>query len=180
MLTPEDHEAVAAQTRVLRIIIFSLLAGPLAFLTVVLMQPVEDPPLEGKMTLMAAGFAAIQVVLAVVVPKVVGQMHRRAIVEGRPLGNNLPAPTSDAQGLLAGLQVRRIISAALLESAAFFNIVAYQSERVPFTLAIVLLLLVGIAMLFPLRSFVEDWLDRELRTVNELRALRRKVDAAPR
>jgi hypothetical protein len=173
MLTHEDREAVTAMTRALRIIILCLLAGPVAFLTFVLMQPTEGPPQEGNMAMMAAGFSAVQVVLAVVVPKVVGQMHRRAIVEGRPLATNMPAPTSDAQGLLAGLQVRRIISAALLESAAFFNIVTYQSDRVPYTLAIVLLLLVGIAMMFPLRSFVEDWLDRELRTVNELRAIRR-------
>jgi hypothetical protein len=173
MLTPEDREAVGAQTRVLQIIIFSLLAGPLAFLTFVLLQPTEGLPDEGSMAQMAAGFAALQVVLAVVVPKIIGQQHRRAIVEGRPLSKDLPAPTSDARGLLGGLQMRRIIGAALLEGAAFFNLVAYQSERVPYTLAIVLLLLVGIAMLFPLRSFVEDWLDRELRTVNELSSIRR-------
>jgi hypothetical protein len=173
MLTSEDREAVVAPMRAIRIIIFSLLAGPLAFLTFVLMQPTEGPPREGSMALMAAGFAVVQVVLAIVVPKIIEQQHRRAIVEGRPLATNVPAPTSDAQGLLAGLQMRRIISAALLESAVFFNIVTYQSERAPYTLAIVLLLLLGIAMLFPLRSFVEDWLDRELRTVNELRAIRR-------
>jgi hypothetical protein len=173
MLTSDDREAVATQTRALRIIIGSLLAGPLAFLTFVLTQPTEGPPDEGNMALLAAGFAAVQVVLALVVPKIIEQQHRRAIVEGRPLSTNMPEPTSDAQGLLAGLQMRRIISAALLESAVFFNIVTYQNERAPYTLAIVLLLLVGIAMLFPLRSFVEDWLDRELRTVSELQALRR-------
>jgi hypothetical protein len=173
MLTSDDREAVAAQTRALRIIIGSLLAGPLAFLTFVLTQPTEGPPEKRSMAQIAAGFAALQVVLAVVVPKIVGQQHRRAIVEGRPLSKDLPAPTSDSQALLGGLQMRRIIGAALLEGAAFFNLVAYQSERVPYTLAIVLLLLVGISMLFPLRSFVEDWLDRELRTVNELRSIRR-------
>jgi hypothetical protein len=174
MLTPEDREAVAAQTRVLSIIIIAMMAGPLAFLTFLLvMQPTDDPPRSGNLTLIAAAFAAVQIVITIFVTKIIERVHRRAVVEGRPLGSNMAAPTGDAQGLLAGLQVRRILVAALLEGAAFFNLVAYLIERVPYTLAVVLVLIGGIGMLFPLRSFVEDWLDRELRTVNELRATRR-------
>jgi hypothetical protein len=50
-----------------------------------------------------------------------------------------------------------IIGVALLEGAGFFNLVAYMSERQWWTLAIVGVLMLLIAMMFPTLQQFESW-----------------------
>jgi len=97
---------------------------------------------------------------------------RRELVESK-LTNDGSTDLTDAGRLLQSLQVQKIIRGALLEGAAFMNIVVYQQGGPSYLLAVASVLLLGVAMLFPLQRMVEEWLDRELRTVRELRGLAR-------
>lgn len=63
---------------------------------------------------------------------------------------------------LAGTyQVELIIKVALLEGAAFYNIIAYRVEQQPWTLAIIAALLVFILMQFPTRSRIRNRIETE-------------------
>lgn len=178
MLTPDQQAAVGNVARVLRIIILALMAGPaifLAFVAFVLPPPQAadgDRP-STLITPVAAGMAGILASMSVVLPQVIGAQGRKAIAERRPLGNSPSPPADDAVALLAGYQTRRIVAAALLEGGAFFNILAYLQERQWYSAAIAIALIVGVGMLLPIRTLVEQWLERELRAVRELRDLNR-------
>jgi uncharacterized membrane protein len=54
--------------------------------------------------------------------------------------------------LLAGLQTRSIIRAALLEGAAIFNVFAYMTERQPYSMVIAVALLLSVFGLISLVS----------------------------
>jgi hypothetical protein len=170
MLTAEEKKSVAAMTRILQIIIFSLAMGATMFLVVVLTTPPPNP-LSQSLVWLGVGFAALQIVLATIVPRIIAAQQRKAIVDREASVDGRATSESDAGACLQGLQVRRIIAGALLEGAAFFNLVAYMQGRHPYSLTAAIVLIVGIVLLIPLRSLVEQWLERELRTVRELRAL---------
>jgi hypothetical protein len=166
MLTPEERQTVAGFTRTLQIIVLALCGGVTSYLLFVVFA-MPAPAGDGRtMSLLGVVFAASVVSAAAVVPRIIGAQQRSALV-------NDQSPANDAARLLGDFQVRRIITAALLEGGAFFNVFAYQMERQAFTLGIVLALLLGLVMLVPLRPSVEQWLERELRTVKELRQLQR-------
>ncbi|HYO25082.1 MAG TPA: hypothetical protein VEQ85_09030 [Lacipirellulaceae bacterium] len=174
MLTDQERQAVASTTRVTQVIVLSLVAGVGAFLLFVLTQAEGDEPAAeaawGGMIPLAAALAPVHVLLAGGVTAAMAGAQRRSLVQGRTPATNPPGPT-DAGMLLGGLQVRRIVAGALLEGAAFFNLVVYMQSRSPFNLAAVVGLLIALVALVPLRPLVEAWLEKELRTVRELRQL---------
>ena len=72
---------------------------------------------------------------------------------------------------MAALQLRTIIGCALLEGAAFANAYAFMVERQVASLAIVLALILMIASHFPLRFWLDGWLERQKRWLDEERSL---------
>jgi hypothetical protein len=169
MLTPDELKTVAGFTRVLQIIVFALAMGASTFLVVVLVMPAPEQ-LNETLIWPGVGFGVLQIVLAVVVPQIILRQQRQAAIKGQALVRG-PSPTSEVANLLSGLQVRRIIAGALLEGAAFFNLVAYMQGRQAVSLAMAAALIASLVTLFPLRSLVEQWVESELRTVRELRQL---------
>jgi hypothetical protein len=169
MLTPEQRFAVAEMTRITQIIIFALCAGVATYLVVAIFirDPKGDSPL---MPLIPILFAAGAIVGSMLLPAVMNSQVRRQIADS-PANDPSPAQT-DATRLLQSLQVQKIIRGALLEGAAFMNICIYQMGGPDYLLGMAGALLLGVALLFPLRRMVEEWLDRELRTIRELRDLR--------
>jgi hypothetical protein len=163
MLTPDERKTVARFTRLLQIIIFSLVMGATAFLVVVLVVPAPER-LNETLVWPGVGFGVLQLVLAAVVPQIILRKQRQAAVSG-------PTPISEVGSLVAGIQVRRIIAGALLEGAAFFNLVAYMQGRQVVSLAMAGALIAGLVTLIPLRSLVEQWVETEVRTIRELRQL---------
>jgi hypothetical protein len=177
MFNAEQRQAIAGFTPILQIIILALFAGVLSYVGFILFadpQQAADRPILAPL---GAVFAVILVVLSVVVPRMIGAQHRRAAVEGRssisPAAPAVWQSLGDGVSLLSGFQVQRIIGAAMLEGAAFFNAVAYQLERQRYSLAIVAALMACLLTLVPLRARVEEWLAQEMRAVKELRDLQR-------
>jgi hypothetical protein len=169
MLTPDERKTVAGFTRILQIIIFAMVMGGSTFLVVVLVMP-APARLNDTLIWPGVGFGVLQMVLAVVVPQIILRQQRQAEIKNQSLVRG-HSPTSEVASLLSGLQVRRIIAGALLEGAAFFNLVAYMQGRHTVSLVMAAALIAGLVTLFPLRSLVEQWVENELRTVRELRQL---------
>jgi hypothetical protein len=170
MLTPEQKAAVATMTRITQIIIFALCAGVATYMVVAIF--IRDPDASSPLQPIAAiTFAVAPISASILLPTIMRSHVRRQIVQS-PTVNDVSAEQSDASRLLQSLQVQKIIRAALLEGAAFMNLVVYQLGGPEYLLGVAAALLLGIAMLFPLRRLVEEWLDRELRTIRELRDLR--------
>ncbi len=127
--------------RTMQIIAAALVLGPAVFAAVVLatFQGASDSlELLGKIGL---GVAAVTVVMSVIVPGMIGTLKE----------------TSSTQQYLGVYQTRLITKLALLEGAAFINIVALQAEQSWWSLGtagfVVILMIAG----FPTRSKIEFW-----------------------
>jgi hypothetical protein len=170
MLTPEERATVAQSTRLMQIIVLALVAGVGAYLTFAVMNREADN--DQPLAPMGAAFAAASFAGAVIVPTTMAGQQRRAVADGATTSTGNPATASEAGQLLVGLQTRKIVATALLEGAAFFNIFIYHSGGPTYSLAICIALLLMMISHIPLRPLVENWLERELRTVRELRQLK--------
>ena len=159
----------------LRIIVFALLMGVAMYAAIVVFV-LEPPAQPGDNPLMAqilAGFAAILIVTRMIVPPLMFRATTRAMSAPPKPGASAEKPTAaaDARELIAAYQTKTIVAGALLEGGAFGNLIAYQTQREPYSLVIALLLMLGIAALFPLRGPYEARLARQLRDLEDARSL---------
>jgi hypothetical protein len=134
----------------MQIIAAALPGGVLMFgLIVVVLGAATQPPAGTTLSLIAAVFAMAMLAAHVVVPTLVG----------RPTE---PRRTEDDGAALCGVyQIRMIIGLALLEGAAFFNLVACLVEHNWWSLAIAGCLVVWMLALFPTRTRVEQWIENQ-------------------
>ena len=170
MLTADEKRAVAGATRVMQIIILALAAGVGSFLAFAVFN--RDVQAGGELGLYVVLFAAGAVVAALIIPGFAMAQARRAVTEGKPMASN-PYGAHEAGHLLAAYQTQKIIRAALLEGPAFFSTFVYMQGGPEYTLYIAIGMIVAILALFPFRRSLEEWLERELRTLREMQALRR-------
>ena len=131
--------------RTMQIIAMALVLGPAVFAAVVLatFQGASDSlELLGKIGL---GVAAVTVVMSVIVPGMIGTLKE----------------TSSTQQYLGVYQTRLITKLALLEGAAFINIVALVAEQSWWSLGtagfVVILMIAG----FPNQSKSEFWMQAQ-------------------
>lgn len=161
----------------MRIISAALISGVIAFLVVVLFV-IKSALNPGSLLLTYLGLVvgALALVFAFIVPNLVGGSIKQALVDGKRV--DLPAQFRVSQnvGILGNLlflfQTRLIVGYAILEGAAFFNLVAYMLERQDVSLASVGLLIGAMLAKFPTRGKIEGWLANEIRSIDELRSLR--------
>lgn len=174
MSTSDDlREQLAGQIRVLQILVASVAMGPVAFLGYALFMA-EQGDQDGAvfMTYLACGAAAAAVAARLFVPSVVVRSQRRQIAAGvwSPPGqsdNSHAAPTTDAGKLAAVYAARTTIAVAILEAAAFFLVLAFLLERNPLALAAAVLLMIVIAAHFPTQTRAVEWVERQLRQLDE-------------
>ena len=178
MSTSEDlREPLAGQVRVLQIIVASVVLGPVAFLGYVLfMAPPAEKDGGGFMTYVACGVAAAAVAARLFAPPLIVRSQRRQIAAGvwspsGQTGGRLKTPTTDAGKLAAVYATRTIVAVVVLEGAVFFLVVAYLLERNPLALAAAIPLIVVIAAHFPTQARVAEWVERQLRQLDEDRQL---------
>jgi hypothetical protein len=77
--------------------------------------------------------------------------------------------STDSEQLLAVFSAKTIVSGAILESAGFFNPIAYITEGQGYSLVLALILLVGILIGIPTRRGLESWLEQQQRRIQEIR-----------
>lgn len=151
------------QLRVMQIIAVALMMGVLMFLGVVLVMTQGDifgQGNPGMLTMIAAGFAGLMIVNHLVVPALVtkAQLNKLNSEESGPKDSD---NTKDS--LLAIYQTQLIITLALLEGAAFFNLISVMIEHHVISLIAAILLLGLMAVRFPSRTKVSWWVQDRLR-----------------
>jgi hypothetical protein len=178
-LNTEQVRFVRAMLTNMRIISAALISGVFVFLLVVLFVVKSDvQPGSPVLTYIGLGFGALGLVFAFIIPGFVGGHIKHALIDSKRV--DLPAQFKSPQevgvvgNLLFLFQTRLIIGYAILEGAAFFNLVAYMLERQDVGLATVGLLLGAMLLKFPTRGKLESWLADEMKSIDELRGLRPK------
>jgi hypothetical protein len=164
MFTQEQRDRIAATVRTLRIVVGAMLMGVLVFLGVVLAIRRGAGPAEPFIAYLAAAFALVCAFASTVVPNfMANQAIRLQNLEPALEGTGRIDVGFDNQilsQLLAIYQTRLIVACALLEGAAFFNLVAYMIEGWTPNLVVTGVLLVMMAMRFPTTGGVEEWVSR--------------------
>lgn len=145
---PRPDDAVLTQTlTVCKIIAGSLVFGVLAFATVAVVLRRGEPADPNQfVSLIGAGFAFISVIA-------------RQVIVGFLGGQTVSQGPKDTAATLALYQTRMIVGLAILEGAAFFNIVSYLLEGHWWSLAVVAGLLAWMIASFPTRARLRHWID---------------------
>ena len=152
-----------ASVRTMQIIVVALMMGVLSCLLVVLLTTkgnvlgLNKPTL---MTLIAAGFGFLMIVNHFVIPGIISKAQLK-----QTASNELPegGEESKQQHVVAIFQTQLIIGMALLEGAAFFNLVELMIDKSGFSLGIVILLMSLMLMKFPTRDKVSFWVQDRMR-----------------
>jgi hypothetical protein len=167
----------------LQIIIPALVMGCLFFLAVVtFMPPLGPAPLAALMGYVGLGFVlAALIAREIAVRGIVGRGRRRIRAGTFPPLANSPVPglnsqeflarTGDAGLLYSVYQARMITGAAILEGAAFLMLSLFMIGRQPWTVALAIALIAGVALHFPTRASVCQWIEQQLRLMSEERDL---------
>ena len=69
-------------------------------------------------------------------------------------------------------KVKGVPAGASNRGPAFVNLFAYSLERQLVSLILAILLTIGIAILFPLRPHIDEWLEGRIRQLDEERSLK--------
>jgi hypothetical protein len=182
MNSPELEQAIAVRLRTAKIITGALIAGQVVFLAVVVwlrLSGNRPPAAQLVVSLTGLAFAGVILVAFFAVPNLVLASWRRQIARGVwpvqqasrrfPAGPSAAAPDDPALRWWDLYQTHHIIRCALLEGAGFFQLIAYLLEGQIFSLATAVALIAGIALLFPTREKVEDWIRTQKDAVEALK-----------
>jgi len=169
MLPSDDEGVPVSKLRTMQIITVALLLGVVIFLGIALTMRAQggfgEPPAQPLLTYLALGCGLLMAVGHLVLPDLALGGMRRQIAQGtwQPTGEDgqPTGPVSQAAALLAFYQTRLLVTLALLEGGAFFCLIAYMLEGRLLAPLGASLLLGLMALRFPTRDGVEQWLDRE-------------------
>ena len=144
--------------RICQIIAGALVTGVVVFATVAFVIAKGDSPPIPFLSIAAAMFAGVATVMRFIVPVVI-------VNGGKP---QLKQSSGDEQrSLLAGLyQTKMIVGMALLEGAAFFNLIAYIIEKQFWSYGVVAFLLGVMAISFPSQGQFDSWAEEMKRDLN--------------
>ena len=168
--------------RNLQIIVVALAAGVLVFLVIIVfflgtgMQPL-DPGAVISLTMVALAFACV--LARFIVPGLAVSSARQTIAQGtwKPSVNqpNIPVPDTDEGKLAAVFMTKTILGSAMLEGAAFGNLVAYMLDGQVYSLVLGIVFMLAILVTFPTRDGLEQWIDQQMRRVKEIRDMPRSL-----
>ncbi len=172
------EEAISPQVRVLQIIIGALVSGVMVFgilVTTVLTEHLDQEKVAEAAE--AEGFEAEALeepapvlqylgyglaATAIFMFNLVGPLVRNQALK------QIPTPLEEhLDQTLGAYQTGAIISGAILEGAAFFNLIAYMIEGAIGNLATAVILVMGLASLFPTVSGVANWIEDAIRNRTE-------------
>lgn len=147
----EQTPDIKQQVAVMQIIAGALMMGVVMFAGIVVVIGGLNQPSTGIfMGLMGAGFAVMAMVLHIVVPNA---MARQGLAD---MSSN-----SAASEFVSVYQGKLIVGLALLEGAAFFNLICCIIEHNWWSMAIAGALLSWMLFAFPTRSRVEHWIENK-------------------
>jgi hypothetical protein len=183
MITGEQREYLSKCVLVMQIIVGSLAAGAVTFAVVVLVlrsQQQLNVPHDDSLLLSYIGIlgAASAIAAWMIVPRLIVARARQEISEGKTTtladdrGPSLTEGAKQIQPLVAMHQTRLIVGCALLEGAAFLNVVAYMLEGQLMNLVAVALLVLMIVVQIPTAGGLTSWIEDDLSTIDRMRSMR--------
>lgn len=178
------REEIGPFVRTQQIIVLALTAGLLTFSAVAYFAASRGKaPAAGELpilTLAALAFAVMAVSARLLVIQVLTRAQRTRIAAGKGVPDSAADPRNegmvqlhqrfgDAGLVIAVHQMRTILSAAILEGAGFFCLVAYMIEHSPWTLAMGLAVALAVCLHFPTQNGMIHWVEDELKRVDDAR-----------
>jgi hypothetical protein len=158
---------LSARILTMQIIASAITLGAIIFLTIVLIMrstgQVVKAPATPLISYIALGFAALAVVAAVAVPRLL----MATLVRGVARTSAPERPEEEFFGLCNVYQTGLIQRLAILEGAAFFQILAFLLEGQQACLIVTAILLAGLVLQFPYRSRVETWIEAQRLKIQE-------------
>jgi hypothetical protein len=164
-----SEEFARSAVRTLQIIVFALAMGPICFAAVAISNRFQKPPEQDVMiAYLSVGFAAVLMIVRLIVGPIVVARSRKQIAAGTfPFNlpsacSQVPANPVDGDRFLGVFQQKTIIESALLEGAMFMNIFALMSAGHWWSLAVAGVLLAVNVVPFPTYDRVENWVKYQL------------------
>ncbi len=156
----------------LQFVVGALSTGCVVFLAVAFLLGRQIGPVVGDRafpipTLVALIAATFVLVQRAIIPSLIVQRVRRALVQGDSAVEN-----RNAMRLAGALVSKTIVGAAMLEAAVFFLLVAHLLDQSPWSLGAAAVLIVGLILHLPTTSGMTHWIEDELRRVNQERQFR--------
>lgn len=179
MLADAQQSFLKKTVRTLQIIVAALVMGVCMFLSVVLLFEIdlqgEEVPAQPFLAYFAVGTAGLAIVAWGLVPGMVAGRVRDMIISNE-LGTSTfcqdrAAELGDVGAVASAYQVRVIVGAAILEAAAFFNLVAYMINGETINVAAAVVLAVVMLGAIPTYGRAEAWVEQELTTIEQLRQM---------
>lgn len=178
-MTPEQYAAMEPEKvlRMMQIIAGALIAGVLSFAGVASFivfgnvraaQPGGQVPAAGGSEIimyMAMGFAVVGVVMSFVMSNLVSANGVKGVAKMAQDGTST-GPKELFGRLLGVAQTKMIIAMALVEGAAFFNLIAFMTTKSLIPFAIVAGLLAVMAIHFPTKMKLARWLEEQQRELS--------------
>lgn len=145
-MNEDDRDKLMANVRVMQIITLAMAMGVLAFGVVAVLLIRPEVAAEPMIAYVAFALAIPLAIASFIVPRLVV--------------NSQPATVESFQtGLIVGL--------ALVEGAAFLNLVAYLIEGQVYSLGMAAILLALMLIRFPTTAGVSDWIEQRTRQQRE-------------
>lgn len=165
--------------RTLQIIVLALAAGVLLFALVAFFLPgggLKPWDANAWVSLLMAVISLTMIPARMFMPALIAQAGRRSIASGagEPVERRSGEPSlpdTEEGKLLSVYTTQTIFGSAILEGAAFLNLVAFFLEGQLYSLILGLLLLAGLLAGVPTLHSLESWLERQLRRIQETRDL---------
>jgi hypothetical protein len=152
--------------RGMQIIAVALMSGVLFFLGIVLMSTQGDV-LSFKqpeiITIIAAGFGLLMIVNHFVIPGIIASTQLKQLISNDFTGSE---EATRIDKLVGVYRIQFIIGLALLEGAAFFNLIALMIGNSGFSLCTAGVLFALMLMRFPTRDKVSFWVQDKLRELS--------------
>ena len=174
--TPEQYAALEPDKvlRTMQIIASALIAGVLMFGGVASFlvfgnaqaaQPGAGPNGSNLLIYLSSAMAAMQVVLSIVVPNLVSASGVKDVAKMAQDGTST-GPKELIGRLMGVAQTRMIIAMALVEGAAFFCLISFISTKSIIPAAVVAGLLMVMAIHFPTKMKLANWLEDQQRLLS--------------
>ena len=158
----------------LQIALAGLLGGSGTFLAIVIFRVASGaaPEIGADMAILVhmaiAAAVAASLVQLVFAPLSFAGARRRFLRQAAHVHGGPEAGGDDArQHLWERFSTTTIISAAILEGAAFLSLVTYLMTHSAVALALAIVLMMGIATTIPTRSRVDRWLNEQIRLIGQ-------------
>ncbi|MGH7202531.1 MAG: hypothetical protein ACREJB_18135 [Planctomycetaceae bacterium] len=154
----------------MQIITGGLMFGPLIFGAIAVIIAGDAPPQEGPVSLIGMAFFALSLLLYAIVPRFIGRSAVSTVGkdrDAREIGEPTRVDTGPEKRLpfYAAYQTRVIIGFALLESAAFFNLVAYMFEHHWWSLSLAAVPVLIMMAAFPTPRKIDRWAETQRQRV---------------